>query len=203
MLDRTTEAKQDLRRTVRARVARMSEAARESASRTLCERLIALPEWARAQTVLLFHAMPDEVDLTAAIEAALAAGKRVFLPRVSDHEVIFHRIADRAALTRLLPHGYGMLEPLAAEPRWEAGTDQTLLACPGRAFDREGNRLGRGGGFYDRFLTGLAAAGALRSVSIVGVGYEIQFVETIPSTPLDHPVDLLVTEQRTIRFDSD
>ncbi|MFW6313476.1 MAG: 5-formyltetrahydrofolate cyclo-ligase, partial [Spirochaetota bacterium] len=175
----------------------------ESASRAVCERLVGLPEWTRARTVLLFHAMADEVDLTGAIEASLASGKHLFLPRVCDRDVIFHRIADRAALSRLMPHGYGMLEPLAAEPRWEAGVDQTLLACPGRAFDREGNRLGRGGGFYDRFLNDLAAVGALGSVSIVGVGYEVQFVESLPSTPHDHPVDLLVTEQRAIRFDSD
>ncbi len=203
MSDRVSQAKKELRRAVRARIGSMTEAARRASSRAVCGHLIALPEWTQAQTVLLFHAMPDEVDLTAAIEASLASGKHLFLPRVSDTDVVFHRITDRAALTRLMPHGYGMLEPLEAEPRWEAGSDQTLLACPGRAFDRTGNRLGRGGGFYDRFLADLSAAGALRTVSIVGVGYHIQFLETLPSIQTDHGIDLLVTEQRTIRFTSD
>ena len=203
MSDEVFQAKKNVRRAVRARIGRMAAAARVSASRAACERLIALPEWEQARTVLLFHAMADEVDLSAAIDAALTCGKQLFLPRVSDRDVIFHRISDRAVLTRLQPHGYGMLEPLAAEPRWRAGADQTLIACPGRAFDGEGNRLGRGGGFYDRFLADLSAAGALRTVRIVGVAYEIQFLETLPSTPHDHPIDLLVTEQRTIRFNSD
>lgn len=203
MSDEVIQAKKNARREVRARIGRMTDAARGTASRAVCERLIALPEWERAQTVLLYHAMPDEVDLTAAIEASLTSGKRLFLPRVSDRTVVFHRITDRAALTGLVPHGYGMLEPLAAEPRWEAETDQTLLACPGRAFDREGNRLGRGGGFYDRFLADSAAAGALSTMSVVGVAYETQFMAAVPSTPTDHRIDLLVTEQRTRRFSSD
>lgn len=177
----------------------LSDDERSSRSARIRESLLALPEWREASIVLLYHAMPDEVDTHDLIIAALHGGKRVYLPRVAAGVMGFHRLADEAALTRLARHPYGMLEPDGSEQAWDAvETPEPLVVCPGRAFDLAGNRLGRGGAFYDRFLHELRH-GAVRAGTAIGICFDLQIVDAVPVTDGDEPVDAVVTERRVAR----
>ena len=113
--------------------------------------LFALPCWAAADTVLAFAAMPDEPDTAAILRQALADGKRLLLPRVrSRTEMDWVEIPS---LSLLQPGAYGIPEPPANLPALDpAGCAAPLALVPCLAASPDGVRLGRGGGYYDRFL---------------------------------------------------
>ena len=113
--------------------------------------LFALPCWAAADTVLAFAAMPDEPDTVAILRQALSDGKRLLLPRVrSRTEMDWVEIPS---LSLLQPGAYGIPEPPADRPAADpGGYAATLALIPCLAAGTDGVRLGRGGGYYDRFL---------------------------------------------------
>lgn len=114
--------------------------------------LFALPAWQQANTVLAFASMPDEPDTAEILQQTLAEGKRLLLPRVlSRAEMDWVEIT---ALTQLQPGAYGILEAPASLPAFTtAALGETALALvPCLAASPDGVRLGRGGGYYDRFL---------------------------------------------------
>jgi len=137
--------------------------------------------------VMLFAGMADEVDTSAIISGALAVGKRVGLPRCrpAGHQLDVIEIADPDA--DVAAGYYGIAEPVGK--RTMAPAELDLVLVPGRAFDGQGNRLGRGAAYYDRFLAGPAA----RAVRCA-ICFDCQFVEAVPHDPHDVPVQVIVTE---------
>lgn len=175
---------------------------RAKASAAVSARLQALPELvaagANAGTVAGFVALAarGEIDPAPALVAARAGGARVVFPRVSAEppRLRFHD-ADPARPAQMAAGPYGLLEPVATAPEVApAGIDVMIL--PGLAFDRRGNRLGYGGGYYDE------AAGKLRAAGrgfLVGVAYDFQIVDDCPAGATDVGVDCVVTDGQVVR----
>jgi len=188
------DEKNRLRAAIRRHVAALSADERRAASDSIARRVLALAAFCQARAVMLFASMPDEVDTSAIIAGALAAGKRVGLPRCrpGGHELDVIEIADPAADPA--PGRYGIPEPVGDCLIPPADLD--LVLVPGRAFDRSGNRLGRGAAYYDRFLAG-AAARALRCA----VCFEGQLLPTVPHDAHDVPVHVIVTDKQVVRID--
>ena len=118
----------------------------------MAQALFALPCWQQAGTVLAFAALPDEPDTGLILRRALADGKRLLLPRVlSRTEMDWVEIT---ALSQLQPGAYGILEAPASLPAFDTAHlgDGALALIPCLAASPDGVRLGRGGGYYDRFL---------------------------------------------------
>jgi 5-formyltetrahydrofolate cyclo-ligase len=157
----------------------------------LSEDITHMPFWDNATTVYGYVALDDEVDLQAVFRTAVRAGKAIALPRIESgsRAMSFRRVGDFPAT--LERHEYGFLQPAAGEPevRPEAGD---LVLVPGRVFDRRGYRVGRGGGFYDRFLADLSDG-----VVTAGVGYGVQLVHQVPTDRTDIPVQIVVTDSET------
>ena len=130
---------------------RRAEQDMQAVGRGMAETLFALPQWKNADTVLAFAAMPDEPDTDLILRRALADSKRLLLPRVlSRTEMDWVEIPD---LGLLRPGAYGILEPPAGLPAVDPAECAAPLALvPCLAAGRDGVRLGRGGGYYDRFL---------------------------------------------------
>lgn len=192
-------------------------------SSMICMRLTTLPAWRTCRDVLVYRSMPGEVDTAAIIASALREGKRAFLPRINGESLGFHQYTGG----RLLRHPYGMMEPPEEAPRWDRRhgpqqpTDDVLsegavLICPGIAFDTSGRRLGRGRGFYDRFIAefrGMRAASpdavdelpadGTESLTVLGVCFDLQLVDSVPTGPDDQLMDLVVTESRTVNASRD
>ncbi len=165
----------------------------------IAERVMNLPEWSDAAVVLVYRSMQDEISTALLVERALASGKLVGYPRISGEVVRFHRFDGDAAL--LSRHRYGMEEPVEKAETFDpahlaAAGSRVLLIVPGLAFDRRGSRLGRGGGFYDRFLTAHR-----QDLHSAGLCYEQQLLPKLPVEAHDSPVDLVVTEGGTYRTD--
>ena len=93
----------------------------------------------------------------------------------------------------LKPGSYGILEPKKDCLKWVSPMDINLIIVPGVGFDKKGNRLGHGEGYYDRLLS--KPFGTLS----IGLAFEIQIIEDIPIDTHDQPVDILITEKRVIK----
>jgi 5-formyltetrahydrofolate cyclo-ligase len=160
----------------------------------VARRLAACPAWQRAALVLCFLSMPGELDTTPIITAAGQAGKSLAVPRIQDGAISFRLLErDPAALPRDR-WGIPVPDPDWPEARLSGGMD-VLVVTPGLAFDRRGNRLGRGGGYYDGFLR---AARARSALTALGVCLSVQLVEEVPHDTRDQKVDGIVTEKELI-----
>ncbi len=148
------------------------------------------PWFCEAEVFLLYVSYRSEADTRALLRWALGAGKVVAVPKVNGTEMEFFRITSMEQLTA----GYqGILEPDTTCERLDISTDKTILFVPGCAFDEKGGRMGYGGGFYDRFME------RYPELMRVALAYEIQMVKEVPKEVHDRPVDMIVTEARTIQ----
>ena len=166
-------------------------------SRLVQERLFATEWWRRARWVFVYIAMSVEVDTTPIVTRAYREGREVAIPRIEGEEITFYRYEGR---TRgLIPNQFGILEPdpqwLPVEPR-ELAEGPLLILAPGLAFDRSLRRIGRGKGYYDRFLA--RARSGPRECLVVGLALAEQVVEEVPAGSLDQSLDGLVTDRELI-----
>lgn len=171
----------------------MTPEQRAEAGERIRRRLADLPEWRDAATVLLFLSMPDEVDTLPIVRDALAAGKNVAVPKVDARRTVMDARVLRDLDRDVAPGVYGILEPVVSEVVEPAAIDFCLV--PARGFDRHGNRLGRGGGYYDRYMSHPDFR-ALRC----GIAFAAQLLDDLPHDQTDLPVHLLVTEEGTVRL---
>ena len=179
-----TAEKAALRRQARACLRALTPAARRESDELLFARFLALPQVARAGTLLLYHGMGAEPDTARLLPSLRAAGKQVCLPRCLPGSGLEARLVGPDSV--LIPHLLGMLEPGADCPLVERD-ELDLILVPGLAFTRSGGRLGQGGGYYDRFLAeffGFTAA----------LCREGLLLEHIPREEHDRRVDLVITE---------
>jgi 5-formyltetrahydrofolate cyclo-ligase len=161
----------------------------------VAERFARTGAWAAADTVLCFLSMPHEIRTGSLIAAARAAGKRVAVPRIEGDDIRFLVMPEQA---RGLEHDrWGIPVPGADWPVLDLSpSHRVLVAAPGLAFDREGNRLGRGKGYYDRFL--VAARAKVPGITTIAVCLSEQIVAEVPHEARDQRLDGIVTENETI-----
>jgi 5-formyltetrahydrofolate cyclo-ligase len=152
-----------------------------------------------ASALAAFLPLPGEPDLRPFLEQMLRAGKPLFLPRIDGDNLVFHRVRSLENGMRL--HAYGMPEPAPHLPRAEPAVlaAKVLFLVPGLAFDRRGGRLGRGKGYYDRFLQSLAAITG-KTPFALGLGFACQIVENLPAGETDFRLDGLATEEGLVFF---
>lgn len=175
--------KQQLRRWIRQQKEAMPESEIERRSQLLVTRLEKEPVYRRASVVYGYYPFNQEVFLLPLLENALAQGKQVALPRVTDGQMQFffiHSLADT------VPGYRGIREPA---PFCSPAKDPTaLVILPGLAFDRFGNRLGYGGGFYDRFLS------REPEHPTIALCYDFQMVEHWETDQYDRPAGRVLWE---------
>ncbi len=155
--------------------------------------LCAQPEYARADVLMIYLSLPYEVDTQPIAIQAWADAKRVVAPRVSWDQRRMLPIEITTLAGEFEEDELGIRAPISGPPVPIHEID--LVLVPGLGFDEHGNRLGRGRGFYDRFLK----HAGFRAVTC-GLGLEEQFVDTIPTEPNDVPMSMLVTDVSVRRF---
>ncbi len=183
-----------LRRHIKARLRQFAPETLREKSERVTQRLMSLPAWRGADVILGFCSLPDEVDTTALLTAALQTGKTVAIPRIVEDELVFHLLPEIDA--PYVVNAFGIREPARDWPRFrpEAHLDRPLLVLtPGLAFDRRCYRLGRGKGFYDRFFSQIRATRNIHAVT-AGICFAEQLVERVPVSEHDLPVDTVVAE---------
>ena len=145
--------------------------------------------------------MNFEIDTQPLLEMALKEGKKVFVPRVQAGKLIFFPILSLDGPWSKGP--FGIREPVC--PAEKTGEETAILQdfpalilAPGLAFDREGNRLGRGGGYYDRFFAELDNSG--REYTALGLCMDFQIVSAVPTGENDKKVHGLLTGAELVYF---
>lgn len=176
--------KYEIRHKVKSMRIMLTEAEKISAAEDVFSRLEETAAFLLAEKILMYHSLPDELS-TRRFLAKWGKRKKFFLPRVNGVNL------------EILPYDETRLELGSFHIEEPTGNDLTdpatieLVVVPGVAFDRQGRRLGRGKGYYDRFLQSSRA-------TKVGVGYEFQLIDEVPSEPHDINMDIVVTPNATI-----
>ena len=179
------EEKARLRRETRAFLSQLSPQARRARDEALFQVFLSLPELRAAETVFLFHGIPGREPDTARLFPLLAAmGKRIALPRMTPGYTLTLHYHDPAV--PLHPTSFGLLEPDPALPT-VAPSQIQLALIPALRYDRRGFRLGYGGGYYDRWLSDYQGLS-------VGLCPKALLLSTLPRSPYDLPVSLVLTE---------
>lgn len=167
----------------------MTRTERFEKSMQIFEQLITVPEFKRADRIYTYVSMDNEIDTIMLIDYSLSLEKRVFVPRVSGKDMEFYEISD---ISELNPGYMGIYEPdiNGKEPDYS----RTGFMCmPGLAFDKSYNRIGYGGGFYDRYLS------VENKLYKAALAYEAQLLESIPAQDGDVRPDMIVTEESIYR----
>ncbi len=185
------ETKHKLRKSIKEKLKALDQGQKSRESRQVLYRLSQLEQWKRAEVVLAFLSMRDELDNAGILRQVLEAGKKLAVPKVVGDDLVFYQVTD---LEKDLSTGaFGIMEPVSGllELDMKSLSDgYSVILVPGLAFDRENYRLGRGKGFYDRFF---ASAGD--SLYKIGIGYSFQLVDRVPREPHDHKLDAVITGQ--------
>lgn len=165
-----------------------SEKERRQKSLLIKEELFSLEEFKRAKVVMFYVSTDGEVETASMIDKALEMGKKVVIPLIltKEKKLVASQILDRTK--ELKPGPYGILQPIASYLRPTSLKDIDLVVVPGIAFDKEGNRLGRGKGYYDKFLSQIP-----QGIPLIGLAFDSQLVNRLPCLAHDLPVDKVIT----------
>ncbi len=154
--------------------------ANRQTSISICKSATCLPAFVHAKTIMLYLASNYEVDTSFLIAESRRLGKRICAPRVLNQTDMDVALIDDSGFQR---GAFGIWEP-----KGEPVEDVDIIFVPGVAFDKSGNRLGYGKGYYDRFLEG-------RHAMSVGIAYACQIAEELPTDAHDKRLDMILTEE--------
>ncbi len=188
------DEKQRLRKEVLVRRDKLTTALRVIRSADILQKLFELEAVRSATWIHFYVSCGGEVETTGMIAHALSRGKRVTVPKMetASKQLILSEILD--PVRDLAPGPKGIPEPKPEALRPVETDTMDLFVVPGVAFDERGNRLGQGAGYYDRLLAGISGR-----IPIVGLAFELQIVERVPTNDHDIRVDWIITEKRVIK----
>lgn len=177
-------SKREVRQSVKRRLAALTGEERAFRNRAIAERLFRSEEYRGARSIFLFYSMPEEVDTHSILSDALAEGKEVFLPRIEGEKMLLVPYREEDSL---LPNRYGILEPMGDA----AAAQPELALIPLLAYDRKRGRLGRGKGYYDRFLASFSGTS-------IALAFSEQEWERVPTEAFDRRPDIIITDKERI-----
>lgn len=184
--------KPELRAELRRRLEAIDPEDARSAADRVAERVLELPEVARAERILTCLSFGVEIDTWRLVDRLLASGREVYVPRADAKEQRLHVHRYPCELRTL---AFGLQQPRRGTPELpeediDDGIDAVFVL--GLGFDRRGYRLGYGSGYFDRFLAG-------RPFPAIGLAFALQLVERLPNEPHDVPMAVVVSEVEAVK----
>lgn len=180
------DEKAHLRDSIEELISELSEEKKRTESSALC--LAILPHIPEGSTVCAYYPLDSEVDISPLLDELMLRGDSVFLPSSEKDVLTFRQIEGLGDVHR---GTFGIPEPMgSAKDLSDGGADIVLV--PGRAFDAFGNRLGRGGGTYDRWIHQQRDINS--KTRYIGIAFSCQVVSKIPIDDHDEPMDAIATE---------
>lgn len=186
------EKKKKIREVITKQRDELSERYRLEASEIVREKLLESIEYKDAKTIMTFVSFSSEIDTRKLIEKAWDENKKIVTPlaKLKERRLELYYIES---WDQLQAGVYGILEPIPDEGRLVCASQIDLVIYPGVAFDNKLNRLGYGGGFYDRFFSRLR-----KDCNRIAITYDMQVIESVPTDEYDIPVDKVITEKREL-----
>lgn len=180
------ERKEVLRKEMLQRLRNQKPETRNQKSNLIKNKLFSLKEFKKAKILMCYISLNTEVDTREIIKHALKLGKRVFAPIIEGDRLGISELKD---LDEDLERGpLKILQPKKRSLRLFSPAGLDVAVIPGLGFDKEGQRLGRGKGYFDRFLKELP-----KTVNTVGLAFDFQILESIPVSSHDIPVDFVIS----------
>ena len=177
--------KNKIRKEIKKRLSELTDEQKRVANVAIAASFLSSREFLKAQSLFIYYSTSDEADTHRVIDAALAAGKKVFLPRVEGVDMKLIPFGGESVMQKGV---YGVLEPVG-EPTME---DPDLAVIPLVGFDKNRRRLGRGKGYYDRFLASYTGR-------TVALAFSVQEAETIPTESFDVSPEVIITEKERLQ----
>jgi len=183
--------KDELRKIVKEKRNRLQKIDVLTKSSQIKKRVFDLKEFKQAKTVLFYVSYDNEVCTHDMIKESVSKGKRIVVP-ISDKENRRLILSEFDEWNNLEPGSYGILEPRKDKIKEISVEEVDLIIAPGVGFDEKGRRIGHGKGYYDSLLRNSTKA------LHIGLAFELQIVDHVPTEEHDVPLDRIVTEKRVI-----
>jgi 5-formyltetrahydrofolate cyclo-ligase len=182
------KSKKEIREEIRQKLKRQGKKERDQRSGKIYRLLLGLPQFRDSTKPLIYLSLPEEVDTLPLIGWCLKEGKKVVVPAMptTDQAFELRQITDLAKDTQI--GGFGMLEPRLDQTKKVTPQEIDCAVLPALAFDRSGKRLGRGGGYFDKVLANIR-----KGVPRIGLAFEFQVMNDIPTDVHDQPIDHLIS----------
>jgi 5-formyltetrahydrofolate cyclo-ligase len=174
--------KQKIRTTILSKLKTQKKEDRNKKTNIILRKLLRIKAFKRAKRVMFYISLKGEVDTTEMIKEAQKLGKMILVPVCLNRTIIACILDEKARLQR---GPYGVWEPVVKKS--VPARDVGLVIVPGLAFDKKGNRLGRGKGYYDRFLSKIPS-----DVSTIGLAFDFQILPSVPATSTDISVQKVI-----------
>lgn len=195
---RNLETKKQLRIKLKQLRESLSATEQSDLSYLITEKVVSHYDFGRAKNILIYMHYNREVQTDGIILYAFMLGKKVYIPKVEGDEMRFYRIHD---LKECVSGFRGILEPPQDAELFLMATDtpkdETLVILPGLGFDKKANRIGYGGGYYDKYLA------ANTNCMKMAIGYDIQCIDHVPTEGTDIPMDIIITDEQIILPDGE
>lgn len=185
--------KTELRENLHSKLRGLSESELSEKSKSACKRLLQTKEFEQADTVMLYLSLPHEVETAELILHCWQMGKLVVVPKVSWQQRHMIPVMIKSLETGIEEDHIGLKNPVTGVPF--PSEDIDLVITPGVGFDLSGNRLGRGGAFYDRFFSHKT----LKAFKL-GLAFHEQIIDAVPTDEHDEKVNCLITDEVTEYF---
>ncbi len=183
--------KKELRQKVQNRLLAITPEQRAARSHKACENLVSTSEFEEASAIMIFLSLPHEVDTSEAILHAWQLEKAVAVPKISWEQRHMIPVQINSLDTGFSTGASGLRNPITGVPMPLEEID--LVVAPGLAFDRSGNRLGRGAGYYDSFFAHEAL-----TARRCGFAFSEQVIDLVPTTDTDEAVEFVITDEEII-----
>lgn len=171
--------KEDIRCVIRERKSDFSVEELQRMSHAIISEVLRCEEVQHADCVAAYWSLPDEVSTPDLLDALCGSGKKVYLPVVKGESLQWRRYSGRNSMRK---GAFGIMEPSEdADCIWGEWPERSVFLVPGMAFDGEGNRLGRGGGYYDRALGDILRG----KCTLIGLCFSFQMVDKVPTDEHD------------------
>ncbi|NMA38143.1 MAG: 5-formyltetrahydrofolate cyclo-ligase [Papillibacter sp.] len=184
------EIKRAFRKEINKRLNALDEKYLEKSDQSIYDIVSVLEEVKNADTVFMYCSLGREIDTRKLMQLCFDKGQKVALPVcVNDTDLVFKELSSSSELVTGM---YDLLEPPLSAPEAKI-SEKSVMITPSLTYDRQGYRMGKGKGYYDRWLS-------KHKIYSVGVAREALMVDEVPREPHDVRVDCLVTEKGLIRF---
>jgi len=189
-----------LRQQIRSQRRALSDLEREQAAFLLCERISASRTFQQSKHIAFYLTNDSEMDLSLLIQHAWQQGKKCYLPVLTEPNTQRLWFIPYFPDTKLRNNRFGIAEPLhSSKTRLRKTLSLDLVLMPLVAFDLDGNRMGMGGGFYDRTLAYLRQRKFWHKPNLLGIAYDFQKHEQLEANPWDIPMQAIATEKNFYR----
>jgi 5-formyltetrahydrofolate cyclo-ligase len=191
--------KNEIRKNIRLIRECQDETAWRANTKKICDSILTLPilkeENVRGKNVSLFFAHKGEPDLSSIRDALISMGANCFYPVTQSEDIIMRRHRHEIEYHEYNPGKMGIPEPVMLDNHSDVNKLMDIIFLPGIAFDRKGNRVGYGKGYYDKYLAQYFPDPYVITIAPL---FSFQLVDQIPAMPHDIPADIIVTETEII-----